>query len=79
MEYWTLTIAWRWHKRYGLSVTRIFKRWSGRSYWNGKLDMPEQSQRVGDKERQQSSAYTFLLRVIEEFADIVAGQDPSLD
>jgi len=50
MEYGTLTIAWRWCERYGESVSRIFERQLGRSYWNCKLDVPEQSQRVDEKE-----------------------------
>jgi hypothetical protein len=51
-EYGTLTIAWRWYKQYGESIGRIFKRRSGRSYRNGKLDVLEQSQRVGDRNGQ---------------------------
>ena len=54
----------------------ILKRRLGRTYRDGELDVSKESQRVGDR---KGSTYTLLLRVIEEFADIVASQDSSLD
>lgn len=54
----------------------IFKRRLGRAYRDGELDVSKESQRVSDR---KGSTYTLLLRVIEEFADIVASQDSSLD
>lgn len=55
---------------------RIFKGRSGRAYRDGELDVSKESQRVDDR---KGSTYALLLRVIEEFADIVAGQDASLE
>ena len=54
----------------------ILKQRLGQAYRNGKLDVSRESQRVDDR---KSSTYAFLLRVIEEFADVIASQDTSLD